>query len=175
MTPDAVLIQQPAIDFTTFLGLSHQMLGYSPGRAADSTRREFSDAERFLSCLAALRDEHAPAGITPNLLAHVSFSVFIAADERDLLDVLEAASGMSFVTAETLARGVHAAVITGTLNQWRDAVKTGTSVAREHAVRACYCKVMVLFERAGLAQVWADFTKKSTTDHLFYLEDKRKR
>lgn len=33
MQPDAVLIQRPAIDFATFLGLSHQMLGYSPARS----------------------------------------------------------------------------------------------------------------------------------------------
>ena len=89
MQPDAVLIQEPAVDFTTFLGLSHQMLGYSPARAADASPRELTDAERFLSCLAALRDPEAPAGLTANLLAHVSFSVLVAADERDLLDILE--------------------------------------------------------------------------------------
>ena len=59
MTPDAVLIQEPRIDFTTFLGLSHKMLGYSPAAAADASRRELTDAERFLSCLAALKDPDA--------------------------------------------------------------------------------------------------------------------
>ena len=175
MQPDAVLIQRPAVDFTTFLGLSHQMLGYSPARAADACPRELTDAERFLSCLAALRDPGAPVGLTPNLLAHVSFSVLVAADERDLLDILEAASGMSFVATETLARGVQASVITGTLGQWRDAVRSGTKQTAEPTVRACYCKILVLFEQAGLGHVWADCEKRPAPDQLFYLEDKRNR
>ena len=173
MTPDAVLIQEPRIDFATFLGLSHKMLGYSPAAAADASRRELTDAERFLSCLAALKDPDAPVALSPKLLAHVFFSALIAADERDMLDILEAASGMPFVATETLARGVQVAVVTGTLSQWRDAVKSGT--ATKGSTRACYCKIMVLFERAGLAHVWNDFIKKPTPDRLFLLEDKRTR
>ena len=70
MQPDAVLIQEPAVDFTTFLGLSHQMLGYSPARAADACPSELTDVERFLSCLAAMRDPDAPASLTPNVWHH---------------------------------------------------------------------------------------------------------
>jgi hypothetical protein len=65
MMPDAVLIQVPSIDFRTFVGLSHKVLGRSPAASSDACRRELSDAERFLSCLAAMRDERHPWGCRP--------------------------------------------------------------------------------------------------------------
>ena len=171
--PSAVLVVQPVTDFNTLLGLSNQMLGYSIASKVDASRKQHSDAARLISCLAAMRDPAAPAGITPNLFAFISFAVLIAADERDLLDILEVAA-MPFVTAETIQRGIHIAVVSGTLSQWRDAVKTGASPTVELNVRACYCKIMAEFEKAGLADAWKDFTSKPLKDHTFYLEDKRK-
>ena len=100
MKPDAVLINKPSIDFTTFLGLSYEALGYSLAAKADASPRDLSDAERFLSCLAAIRDPKAPVGLFPSLLAHVSFSIFVAADERDMLDILQCVCRMPFVVAE---------------------------------------------------------------------------
>ena len=173
MQPDAILVTQPNVDFRTFLGISHKILGYSPAQQADACRRELSDAERFLSCLAALRDPQAPVGLPPSLLAHVSFSVFLAADERDMLDILQFAASMPFVMAETLARGVLAAVITGTLAQWRDAVKSGSSPTAEPSVRYCFNKIYGLFNAVGL-NVWGDFRSREAPDQTFYLEDKRR-
>jgi hypothetical protein len=172
MTPNVVLIQQPSIDFSTFLGLSHQALGRSPARAVDASNRKHSDTERFLSCLASLRDSKATIGLTPNLLTHVSFSVFIAADERDLLGLLEAAAGMPFVQAETNQQYVNIAVVTGTLAQWRDAVKSGSSPNVEPNVRICFNRILGLFEQAGL-NVWTDMVKKPLGP-TFLLEDKRR-
>lgn len=171
VTPSVVLIQQPAIDFDTLLGASHKLLGYSLSAKADQSHTIEADAERFISCLSAMRDPNAPAGITPNLLTHVSFSALIAADERDLIDILEMAN-MPFVTAETTMRGVMVSVVTGTLAQWRDAVKSGAGPG-EFNVRACYCQIMVLFEQVGL-NVWKDFQVKPQSDKTFFLEDKRR-
>jgi hypothetical protein len=41
MLPDAVLIQSPSIDFRTFIGLSHKVLGRSPAAPSDACRRDF--------------------------------------------------------------------------------------------------------------------------------------
>ena len=173
MQPSAVLIQQPSIDFRTFLGLSHKVLGYSPAASADACPRDLCDAERFLSCLAALRDPQSPAGLSPHLLTHVSFSVFLAADERDMLAILECAA-MVFVTTETMARGVMAAVVTGTLAQWRDAVTSGSRPEAEPAVRACFNIIYNLFAGVGL-NVWSDFRSRPAPDQTFYLEYKPNR
>jgi hypothetical protein len=175
MNPDAVLIQVPSIDFRTFIGLSHKVLGRSPAAPSDACRRELSDAERFLSCLAAMHDEQAPVGLSPHLLKHVSFSAFIGADERDMLEILQLCAGMPFVAVETIVRSVQAAVVTGTLAQWRDAVVSGCGKAASAPVRHCFNKLHGLFTAAGL-NVWRDYTPRSTADQTFLLlEDKRGR
>lgn len=174
MNPDAVLIQVPSIDFRTFVGLSNKALGRSPCAAADASRRYLSDAERFLSCLAAMRDEKAPVGLPPHLLKHVSFSAFIGADERDMLEILQVAS-MPFVVTETIARGVQIAVVTGTLDQWRDAVISGCAKGVPTPVRHCFNKLHGLFTAAGL-KVWPDYSPRPGPDQTYLLlEDKRGR
>jgi hypothetical protein len=173
MLPQIILIQKPAIDFATFLGASHRVLGYSPAASLDESRLPRSDSERFLSCLAALKDAKAAPGLTPNLLQHVSFSAFLVCDDRDLIDILEATAGMSFVTADTVSRGAVATVVTGTLGQWRDAVKSGLKQDAQYNIRHCFNRVMALFEECGLAGVWKDFQAKPLSDNTFYLEDKR--
>lgn len=172
MHADAILIQQPAIDFTKFLGLSHKMLGFSPASKADASRRQLSDAERFLSCLAVMKDSNAPVSLSPHLLTHVSFSVLLAADERDMLDILEYCSSMPFVACDTVARGVQAAVVTGTLAQWRDAVISGCQPAVEPNVRTLFNKILSIFEAACL-NVWNDCDRRPGPDNTLLLEDKR--
>ncbi len=172
MQADAVLIQTPNIDFTKFLGLSHKMFGFSPAKSADASHRQLNDSERFLSCLAALKDDQSPVGLPPHLLTHVSFSVLLAASERDLLDVLEYCAGMPFVAADTIARGIQAAVVTGTLAQWRDAVISGCQAEVEQTVRILFNKILGIFESNNL-KVWNDCAHKQSTDKTLLLEDLR--
>jgi len=172
MLPAAAIIQRPAIDMTTFIGISHKVLGRSPAASIDACPRKLSDAERFLSCLATLRDPEARAGLQPNLLTHTMFSLFLVADERDILDIIACTAGMPVVFTETLVRGTMAAVITGTLGQWRDAVKTGSNPDAEHNIRHCFNQIFNLFVGEGL-NVWGEFKQRPGLEHTFYLEDKR--
>ena len=171
MNPECLLISTPQIDFSALTGVCLQVLGYSPLRAADATFREMSEAEKFLSCLSAIQDSKAAAGFTAYLLSHVSFSLFLVADDRDLLAMLERCSGMAFVTADTVVRGVMAAVVSGTLAQWHDAVVAGSTRASESAVRAGFNKVYGLLRGVGL-DVWSDYRTREAPDHTLLLEYK---
>lgn len=157
------------MNFAAFLGIANDALGYSPARKADACGRKLNDTERFLVCLEALIDPDKPAQRVGMCDNHASFSVLIAADERDLLEILSIASGMHFVTTETQVRGVSLVIVTGTLAQWRTAVINGSRVRGE--CQACYCKIHQLFEQIGL-NVWNDCIKK-TDGKLFLLEDRR--
>lgn len=172
MLPAAVIIQRPSVDMPTFIGISNKILGRSPAAAADACPRKLSEAERFLSCLAALRDSKTRAGLQPNLLTHVMFSLFLVADERDILDIIACAAGMPTVFTETLVRGTVAAVVTGTLGQWRDAVKAGSSPDAEFNIRHCFNQIYGLFIAEGL-NLWNEFKQRSGPEHTFFLEDKR--
>ncbi len=173
MKPSVAIIWEPDFNFDTLLGVAQQALGYSPGAKADQVRREMHGAERFLSILAAFHDPLAPAGLTPNLLPHLSFSILIVADERDFLDIAEASPGIALTIAETTHRGVMLGVMTGTLAQWRDAVRTGTVLAAEFNVRSCFCDIHRQFDERGLS-VWKDMHIKPLQDSTFLLEDKRR-
>jgi len=166
----ALLIQQPKIDFTKLLATSHKMFGYSLSAHSDASHKQLSDSERFLSCLAAMKDQNAPVGLPPHLLAHVSFSVLIAANERDLVDILECCSRMSFTVADTIVRGIQAAVITGTLSQWKIAILSGCHESTEPSVRYMFNKILALFESDNLG-VWSDCTRRSNReDNTLFLE-----
>ena len=168
---EAILIQQPHVDFNAFLGACHKVLGYNPSKRSDATNRQIHEAERFLSCLSAVREESAPVGLSPSLLAHVSFSVLVVTQERDMQDILQYCSGMPFVVADTLARGMQVGVITGTLAQWRDAIASGCEAAAEETVRRLFNKILGLFEASRL-NVWADYIKREQ-GRTFSLEDHR--
>ena len=174
MNPEVLLITTPAVSFAPSSAACLHVLGYSPPRAADASSRELSEPEKFLSCLAAICDQKAPVGLAPNLLSHVSFSVFVVADERDVLDILERCAGMPFVTAETTVRGVTAAVVTGTLAQWRDAVAAGSVNERRAARTPGFNKVYGLFCGAGL-NVWSDYRAREAPDRTLLLEYKPQR
>ncbi|MEN6365653.1 MAG: hypothetical protein ABFC88_02430 [Thermoguttaceae bacterium] len=174
MAVEAVLITTPAIDFTKFLSLTYEAMGYSIASTADSSGLKMVDTAKFLYCLAALKNESAEI-ITANLLCHLSFSILVIAEERDLLEILEMTSGMSFVRAETTAVNVDIAVITGTLLQWKDAVVSGTSEATAPTVRTCYSKILLLFDRVGLTSVWQGYDRTTAPDRSgLLLEDMRR-
>jgi hypothetical protein len=155
-----LLIQQPSIDFAKLLATSHDMFGYSISAASDASHKRLSDSERFLSCLSAMKNQNAPVGLPPHLLSHVSFSILIATDDRDLMDILECCSSMTFTTADTVVRGVQAAVVTGTLLQWKTAVLSGCHEITEPSVRFLFNKILAQFEAANLG-VWSDCTRKT--------------
>lgn len=172
MKPECVLITAPSIDFHTLLGLGRKVFDRHLGEATDACRRELSPSERFLSCLAAMRDPKAPVGLAPHLMAHVTFSVFIGADVEDMLDILERCPGMPAVVAETTVRGIQAAVVTGTLAQWREAVKAGSNPKVAATVRHGFNRIYGQFCVQGL-NVWNDCRTRPAADQTFYLEDKR--
>jgi len=118
----AALITKPEIDFDTFLLVTKGMLGRSPATTADANPIELCDADRFVWCLAAI-DKCPPCSI--HLLAHVSFSVMLAASEADCRKALNICAGMSAIQAETNERDYVMVVVSGTLLQWRDAVSAG--------------------------------------------------
>ena len=166
----ALLIQQPLVDFTKLLATSHKMFGYSLSAHSDASHKQLSDSERFLSCLAAMKNQNAPVGLSPHLLAHVSFSVLVAVNERDLVDILECCSSMSFTVADTIVRGIQAAVVTGTLSQWKIAVMSGCHESTEPSVRFMFNKILSLFEADNLG-VWGDCTRKNhQEDNTLLLE-----
>jgi hypothetical protein len=164
----STFIAQPSVAFPVLLQACDEVLGHAVTHGVDNTAKNLSDAERFLSILAAMRNAEAPVGFPPNLLTHVSFSVLTIADKIDMMDILEACSGMAFTHTETKLRDVLVVVITGTVRQWRDAIVTGTN-HNQLVLREGFNQIHNLFVAAGLASVWNDYEQKPQDDGTYLL------
>lgn len=160
---DCILITVPQVDFDQFLTVCHKATGRSLSSVADSSHRELAESEKFLSCLGALQGDS-----NLRLLGHVSFSVLVWGDERDLLDVF-AVGGMQFVVGDTITRGVQIAVMSGTLAQWRDAIASGLNQGVTPSVRHIFTQMLARFEQVGLSGVWKDYSRRNDKVGL-YLE-----
>jgi len=172
MNCDAVLIQTPTIDNGIFLGYSKKMLGYSPSGAADQKQPKLTPGAHHLACVAAFKDRSAAATVEESIpyLDMLHYGFLLMADERDMQDILEATHGMPFVVVETMMRGMQAALTTGSLRQWRTAVKLGCRANTPPAVRECFDKVYLAFEKIGLKAFFGQLTKRQLSDHTFLLE-----
>ena len=173
MKPEAIIICRTEVDASTFLGIALRVLGHSPSAAADASGRTMSDAARFISYLAAMRDPKAKVELSPKLLAHVSYSLLMVVDGVDVLPIMECASNMPFVSVETTMRNVWLLVITGTLLQWKTAVIAGSSLDVDSSVRFLFNKIQGLFQEEGV-NPWTDYRQRQAPDQVTYLlEDKR--
>jgi hypothetical protein len=158
MQPGSFLITTPAIDLDKFLVAGHQMTGQTLSAKADKSARTLTDVERFLSCLETLGTGQPSDAFSPRLLDHVSFSVLVWGDERDLLDYLQI-TNMPFVVADTVVRGIQVAIVSGTLGKWRDAIISGLKSHVPPNVREIFRTTMWGFESAGLSAIWDGYRK----------------
>jgi hypothetical protein len=164
----SIFIVQPAVAFPALLQACSEVLDHPVTTGVDQTSKRLSDAERFLSILAAMQGAGAKVSLPPNLLTHVSFSVLTVAAEADIIDILECCSGMPFMPAETKLRGALVAVLTGTMQQWRDAVVTG-SLHAQPVIRQGFNQVHDLFVRVGLSSIWNDYEQRPQDDGTYLL------
>lgn len=157
MKPLVAIITMPVTDFTTFTKVALQALDRSVTAASDASGRQQQPVEKYLACLASLQSE-TPTGLPVELLNHVYFSAMIVAGMDDTLPMLECASGMPFVTTPTKHRGVDLTVISGTLQQWRDAVVAGSQ--RPGVVREVFLQLMDCFRSQNL-DVWGRYERQA--------------
>lgn len=174
MQPEVFIFGEPDINFDKFLSICQQALGRNIAANIDKSQKKRSKTERFLNCLKSILHPNAKPGMPVELLGHAQFNVIIIAAERDMMDILTCASRMSLVATGTVAPGITLTILSATLAEWRDAIICGASRDSASAVRACYSKLMLSFDNAGLTEVWNDIDRKTAPDRTgFYLEHKR--
>jgi len=175
MSAGAALIMLSNLDLNTFLPLSREMLGYSPAKMADGLTVPLSQSAHQLACISAFKDSKAPPTVkaaTPYLeLYHAGF--LIAADERDLVDILEI-SAMPFVAVDTIQRGIQAAVVSGSLDDWIRAVKLACrSQASSRDVRYVYNLIYNQLCNMGLKDIFGNLRTTELHDKTFLLGGKK--
>jgi hypothetical protein len=176
MNPGIALVLLTKLNLQTFLPLSRDILGYSAARAADGVSVELKEIPHNIACIAAFKDEKNPPTFRPDCphLKLFQAGFLIAADERDMSEILELAA-MPFVLTQTMSRGVDAVVVSGTLAAWRDAITLACSpradISREtrHTFNAAY-KILC---KEGLRDMFGDLHVSEQPDHTFLLQHHR--
>lgn len=173
----AALILRTDLDLNNLLPLAREMLGYSPAKAADGASVPLPKLPHALACLSAFKNPNAPStvGYAAPVWGLITVGFLVAADERDMGGVLEATHGMEAVVAETVQRGIQAAIITGNLAQWQRAIKltchSRTTVSRNvrHVFNLMYRQLV----KEGFRDLFEGTTISDQPDHTFLLEDRR--
>jgi hypothetical protein len=147
------------------------MLGYSPARAADSAG--LKNQQHLIACLAAFRDKHAVPSIkaSKDIYDLLHYGCLFAANDIDMLPVLEVLGGMPIAVTDTKIRGVQAAIASGSLREWRTAALRGCRLEQPEFIRRVYDSIYMQFCSVGLTEAFAVKNKKVLSDQTFTLEE----
>ena len=159
----AIIISKPAYDFEAFLSVGVKLTGENPARYVDTNPRQYSNDEKYAQCLATYRGGD---DITDELFQHMNYSVLMACDDRDFLDII-AHCQMPFIVTDTIKRNTVSAVVTGSLKRWRDATVTGTHPDNPLVVRKFFESLVSAFENVGAGRAWKNFDREYCEDALY--------
>ena len=173
MQIDAFLITRPAIDFHTFLDVGQKVMGYSLAVASDASSREVADAEQLLrlsGCDPSTKGD--PWNRLPDC-SPTSRSRLCSSRMTRHARYSGVLRGCRLQRPKR-SHGNQVAVVSGTMTQWRDAVKAGSFLGEEVSVRQGFDRIRELFCHEGL-DVWTDSNVREAPDRItYYLEDNRK-
>lgn len=156
--PAARLVMFSAFDLGVFLPIARKALGH--GIPASNA---LSDELNNMLQVAGLID-----GEASDVEAFYSLAYLIAIDERDMPIVIQIA-GMPHIVADTVGRGIQAAVIAGPLSTWLKAVKKGCSDDVNHDVRKVYNMIYKDLDSRSLCGI-LKVKERQRDDNTFLLE-----
>lgn len=171
MTPGVAMILQPEMDFGTLLPLTRKVLGYSIAKQADAAAIPLAPIAHQLACLAGFKDGTSSPTVKggERYLDLLSVGFLVGADERDMVYILEATLGMSYIVTDSIQRGVQAALIIGTLAQWQRAVRSACKTSTSTAVRQVYNAVYRQLSDQNLRPIFGDLREHTQSDKTFLL------
>jgi hypothetical protein len=150
------LVMFSAFDLDTFLPIARKAKGR--GVSADAITSEV----RNMLCVAGLIE-----GQVEDVEAFYTLAYLIAVDERDVSEIVQLA-GMPHVVTDTVARGIQAVVITGTLHGWYKAVRLGCRASSAPQTRKIYNMIYTDLDKRGLCGTLG--VRKPSGDGTFLLE-----
>jgi len=131
-----------AFDLDTFLPIAREALGHGVSARADAH-----------SICDEMHNQLAIAGLVGGGQEDVERLYFvaylIAADERDMPEIIQVAS-MPHIATPSTTRGLTVAIISGSLPKWRDAVCRGCKTSVSQGTRHVYNLIYKDLEKRAL-------------------------
>lgn len=174
MDDQVIPITAVNVDWQRYLSITSEWLGQPPSKGVDSCRSKLSDFAKYTASLGefmAGKEIEAKRVLRERgpWLQHTFFSFLILTSERNLLRVAET-TDLSVLSAQ--AEEGRGAVVSGTLDRWRDAIEFGCSEACPKKLRLLFNEIKRVFDHIGLQDIFFDFRIKDAGDGTFLLEEK---
>ncbi len=151
-------------DLAAYLPIAREALGHGVSGKADAA--SVCDEIHNMMCTAGLFGGEAAD------VDHLYFVAYIiACDERDMPDVLSLA-GMPHISVESQVRGLRVAILSGSLPEWRNALRKGCGRGCGSEVRKVYNRVANDLTNRGLEGIIGVVERKPQPDSTFLLEFK---
>jgi hypothetical protein len=175
MVPDIIPFMIPRVEWASLLKTAQDALGYSPVKALDACPRTLSESAKFLVVAASFQDRDLKDALTAlrdslDLLAHLHFAFLVYADDETVKQVMERTDLK--ITMTNSVDGERIAIASGNLKQWYTATLTCCTERQPYNLRVLFDKVVLFFEKAGLAELWHGSKKRALPDRTFLLEYK---
>lgn len=163
-----------SIDWQRYLSTSSEWLDHPPSKGVDSCPSRLSDIAKYVASLGeflAGKETNAKRVLRERgpWLQHVFFSFMILTSERAILRIAETTDLHVLSSQVEEGRG---AVVSGTLDRWKDAVVLCCGEHSTKRVRLLFNEVKRVFDHVGLQDVFFDFSIKDAGDGTFLLEHK---
>jgi hypothetical protein len=145
------LISRQSVDFKTLLSTVFELTGKKISDHSDQSTFDMSPDVKLSTCLASLVGL-SPSELSPTVNAHLTFTAIAVMELEDMNDILSMSANLKWLGANTNKRNVMVGLLTGNLNDWRDAVDTGFKSQRTIEF---YQTVKQEFNLAGYAKLWS--------------------
>lgn len=165
----------PAINWSEFLRVTNEVLGYSPVRIVDSCPRQLSDHARFVAVAASFQDRGITNAIESlrdslDLIQHLQFVFCVYADTETFIQI-RARTDLKITVTDAMD-GERIAIVSGNLKEWYEATLVCCQERQPYNLRILFDKFVLIFDKLGLGDIWHTTRKRSLPDHTFLLEQK---
>jgi len=174
MQDSAIPVTLCQVNWTAYLNDSQELLGHNPARGVDASPSRLSDLAKFTASLAEfkLKEELKPTQTlrTPGpWLRHSFYGFLIHTSGTTILDMAES-TDLEVLSTSSLDKGMRAAIVSGTLAQWRDAVIVCCGANSKERTRRLFNLLKGFFDQLGLSEIWSEYTVINLPDKTYALE-----
>lgn len=161
------------VNWTKYLDTAQELLGHNPARGVDASTSKLSVFAKFTASLAEFKlktELNAKQTLrTPGpWLDHTFYGFLIYTSSTTILGIAES-TDLAILSAQG-GKGERAAIVSGTLKQWREAVIVCCNATATERVRRLFNQIKGMFDQVGLADIWFEFSLKGLPDKTFFLE-----
>lgn len=155
-----------------YVNNASELLGQAPTRGVDRCSSKLSDYAKYTASLAEFQ---AAKELDPKqtlrrpgpYLRHTFYSILISETPSTVLRISE---DTDLAVLSTQIEKKRAAIVSGNLEQWRNAVIVCCDPAAGKTIRELFFDVKSMFDQLGLSDLWFNYSTRQQKDGVPGLE-----